>query len=287
MPKKARPPEPEKDESKAWLDSYADAMTLLLAFFIMLFAFSLVDEQKFLEFKFGVNQALGKPNPTIEGGLGILEAGNGVSELVSSPPAVQESGGSSNNPLLGDTDGDGQISAEEAEQLEEALKEALTLINADAFVVIERDGRGVVLSFDERVLFRSGDSSINPDGQIVLRAVAQVLATFDNQVIVEGHTDNVPTTGTRWPTNWELSTSRATTVLRFFTEIAGLEEVRFAAAGYSDTRPRASNSTADGRSKNRRVEVVVLIEDIEAAPDLTTGLFPINVAESVATGQQN
>jgi chemotaxis protein MotB len=119
----------------------------------------------------------------------------------------------------------------------------------------------------DRVLFDSGDAQISLQGQQVLISVGQVLAHIDNVFVVEGHTDNVPTRGTRWPSNWELSTSRATNVLRYLVERVGLPAPRASAAGYADTRPRLPNDSEAHRATNRRVEIVIIIPPEEQPPD--------------------
>lgn len=260
MPRK--PPPAEEGPSKAWLDSYADAMTLLLAFFILLFAFSLVDEEKFTQFKFGVYQANGKPFPAVEGGIGILDQGNGVAELVAAPPAIPEEDEGVESDRL---EGVRLITETTAEELLEELQERVAALGAAEFVSLEGDPRGVVIRMDSRVLFRSGSSLILPDGQLVLDVTADILAPLDNLIVVEGHTDSVPPNGTTFPTNWELSTSRATTVLRYMSEIRQIPGARMSATGYAATRPRAFNDTAEGRALNRRVELVVIIEEAFAA----------------------
>jgi chemotaxis protein MotB len=249
---------------------------------VMLFAFALVDQNKFIDWKLGVAQALGKPNPTIEGGVGLLERGNGIAELVVAPPVITRNGDGSNGQQLtsGTRSALNDVSeirtAEQAEALEEELRLRLAEVDADEYVRVERDGRGVVLTFDERVLFPSGSARINVDGQIVLGTVGQVLGRFDNQITVEGHTDDRPISNTRYPTNWDLGAGRAVSVARVFAELVGINPVQLQAVSYGEFRPRAANTTEEGRRQNRRVEVVVLIDDVPAPPDVTTGLFGIN-----------
>jgi chemotaxis protein MotB len=250
--------------SKAWLDSYADAMTLLLAFFILLYASSLIDEDKFIEFKLGVAQALGKPNPTVEGGLGILERGNGVATMVSAPPVITQNGDGSEGESVNEHDGTAdeefdEVTVDNAAEVADEIRRRIAEVGAEPFVDVVNDPRGVVIRLDSQVLFRSGEARVLPDGVIVLSQVSPVLLGIDNLMIVEGHTDNIPTGGTGWPTNWELSTARATTVLRYLVEVEDLPAVQISAAGYAETRPRASNGDAEGRARNRRVEIVVLI----------------------------
>jgi len=261
-------PQEAAGPSKAWLDSYADAMTLLLAFFILLYASSLIDEDRFLDFKVGVAEALGRPSPAIDGGIGILDTGNGVTSLIAASPVRQEDG-SDDGTATTQTDGTAaeateaevtEATRENALRVVEELEELIEEVGAAPYVDVVDDPRGVILRFDSQVLFRSGEAKVLPDGVVVLQSVADLLADLDNLLVVEGHTDNVPTTGTSWPTNWELSTARATTVLRFLHEVEQIPAVRLSASGYADTRPRDTNETAEGRASNRRVEIVIMIQ---------------------------
>lgn len=242
--------------SKAWLDSYADAMTLLLAFFILMFAFSLVDEEKFTEFKFGVHQAFGKPAPTFEGGSGLLDRGNGVAASVAAPPVVRDDEDQERKELDDVT----EVSAADVEVLVQELELRIRELGASDFVGFETDPRGVVIRMDSTLLFRSGSPLILPEGVAVLDTVAAVLARIDNQLVVEGHTDDVPTNGGAYPTNWELSSARAVNVLRYLNELGNIPAVRLSASGHADTRPRAINDSPENRASNRRVELIVIVE---------------------------
>lgn len=258
-------PEPVVDDSKRWLDSYADAMTLLLAFFIMLFAFSLVDKDKFIEFKFGVAQALGKPNPAMEGGLGLLDRGNGLADYVAAAPTASGDGaGDGENtptPTPPDEANDftGEVTRDEVGQVGQEVQRQLEAVGVGDSVEVRVDPRGLIIHLEDHVLFDSGSALIRPAGLPVLDAVGTVLAKVDNQIVVEGHTDDIPTRGVRWPSNWELSTGRATSVLRYLLEQGDVPAVRLSAAGYADTRPLASNTEERGRSRNRRVELVMIV----------------------------
>lgn len=254
-------PEPEPDNSKAWLDSYADAMTLLLAFFILLFAFSLVDQKKFQEFKAGVHLAAGKAAPSLDGGNGILDLGTGISADVVAPPVVSDGEKADIPPPPADQ---GEVTAEGAADLYEQLEERLIEIGATGFVELERSPRGVIVRMDSTVLYQSGSAQIVPDGVTILESLGPVLLSVDNQIAVEGHTDSQPTNGGGgFPTNWELSSVRAVSVLRYMNEFMDIPAVRLAATGFADTRPKATNETPEGRALNRRVELVVLIGDDE------------------------
>ena len=246
--------------SKAWLDSYADAMTLLLAFFVLLYAFSLLDEKKFAEFKYGVEQAFSFSSPAVPEGTGFLDEGTGINENAGQLAVVPSDVQNEIDQLLEELAADQQITPDEVEQLKEAVEAALHAAALDISTFdVETDPRGVVITLDETLLFASGSAQISESAAPALGAVAEVLADLDNQILVEGHTDSVPTNGTRWPTNWELSAARATAALRALNESYGLDGVRLSAVGHADTRPRATNDTAEGRAQNRRTEIVVLV----------------------------
>lgn len=250
----------DEGPSKAWLDSYADAMTLLLAFFVLLYAFSLLDEKKFAEFKYGVEQAFSFSSPAVPEGTGFLDEGVGINENAGALAVIPSDVQNEIDELLEELAADQQITPDEVEQLKEAVEAALASadIDIEAFDVAT-DPRGVVITLDERLLFRSGSARIEDGAAPVLGTVAEVLSGLDNQLLIEGHTDSVPTRGTVWPTNWELSAARATATLRVLNESYGIPGPRLAAVGHADTRPRDTNETPEGRAANRRTEIVVLV----------------------------
>ena len=259
--KKAPPPEEDDGPSKAWLDSYADAMTLLLAFFVLLYAFSLLDEKKFAEFKYGVEQAFSFSSPAVPEGTGFLDEGLGINENAGQLAVVPSDVQNEIEEILEELAADQQITPNEVEELREAVEASLAAAAVDLELFqVETDPRGVVITLDETLLFPSGSARIGDDAAPALGAVAEVLAGLDNLILVEGHTDSVPTTGSVWPTNWELSSARATAALRELNESYGLAAPRLSAVGHADTRPRATNDTAEGRAQNRRTEIVVLVE---------------------------
>lgn len=146
--------------------------------------------------------------------------------------------------------------------LEDEMRRA---IESKDVTISELQGKLTVNILD-RILFDSGESTLKPEGEEILRKIASVLSQFpDRQVHVIGHTDNVPIRASarhRYPSNWELSTARATAAVRFLTEQAGVDPRRIGAVGYGEFRPVADNSTPEGRAQNRRIEVVVLPEEL-------------------------
>jgi chemotaxis protein MotB len=124
-------------------------------------------------------------------------------------------------------------------------------------VQLQLEARGLVMNVVSGVLFPSGSATLTTRGEALLKSLETVFASFNNQLVVEGHTDPRPISSSVFPSNWELSTTRATAVLRsLLTD--GIRDTRLSAAGYADTRPRASNATEAGMARNRRVDIVVL-----------------------------
>lgn len=268
---KAAPPEAP---SKAWLDSYADAMTLLLAFFVLLFAMSNLDVKKYEAFFEGMN------GPIDNAGEGSLEGS--VQEFLPppSPSPVTEAAAEDSDAAtttttipVGDECEDEElenelfrVTLEEAEALAQQLDDALSVHLDDSDYSVDLEQRGVVLRLADNALFASGEADIDEVAQGVLAVVAEVLVGHPgNDVEVEGHTDNRPTSTVRFATNWELSSARATNVLRELLADAELEPARFAAVGRADTIPRGDNDTEEGRAENRRTEIVVMFPETVAA----------------------
>ena len=137
---------------------------------------------------------------------------------------------------------------------DQAKKEGLS-----SAVKFEREARGLVVTVvTDDVLFESGSAVLKSQGSRVLSVVGDALVGVPNPVLVEGHTDNSPIATAQYPSNWELSSHRSTSVLRYLVEARGFPSERISSAGYADTKPVSDNETAGGKSENRRVEIVVL-----------------------------
>ena len=224
-------------------------ITLLMVLFIVLFSISQVDLAKFKQLK-----------------AGLAEFGNGDASLIQ----LGQSG------LLSEPE------LRRLDQAERALTDAATRATAarterralsEAQRHIEQDlahaglagaarfrleERGLVVTLiTDRVLFDPGSDVLTAAGAVTVEAIGAAVAVLPNRLSIEGHTDSVPISTPRFPSNWELSTARATSVLRALAQRHGLPSARLSAAGYADQRPIASNDTAAGRASNRRVEIVV------------------------------
>lgn len=240
---RAKKPEEPKAGLPEWLATYGDLVTLLMCFFVLLFAFSSIDAQKF--------QAVMQ---SFQGSAGILSGGKTLSAdplVFNGMPEDQVSG----NPQV----------TEDLQELKEKVEEYLQQNNLQANVLVELDARGLLLRFKENILFDSGKSELKPDAFNILKFLGNILNTpefAERYIRVEGHTDNVPIQTLQFPSNWELSTSRAASVIRYYIENSQLKPDRFTASGYGEYYPVASNDTAEGRALNRRVDIVIL-RDIE------------------------
>ncbi|MFT7597594.1 MAG: chemotaxis protein MotB [Acidimicrobiales bacterium] len=259
MPRKAV--EEDDGPDKSWMESYADAMTLLLAFFIMMFAFALVDETKFHDFKVGMVTALGVSDPVNEKADSLLESGNGIALTVGLSTVPSQEVRNQVKQTEGELEDSGTISESNIEEIRELLENKFEQLGAGEFVNVDIDERGLVIRYDGRVLFRSGAADLGIESDAILAASAEVLELVDNPVDIEGHTDDRPTGGV-WISNWELSSARSAAVVRWLIDFGSIGPRRLAAVGVADTRPVVSNDTEENRSQNRRVEVVIRVDGL-------------------------
>jgi chemotaxis protein MotB len=172
-----------------------------------------------------------------------------------------------------------QKASQAQKNLEQEMRKAL---ESKEVTISELQGKLTVNILD-RILFDSGEAVLKPEGMQVLDQVAKVLTRFPNrQIHVIGHTDNVPIRASargKYPSNWELSTARATAAVRYLCEKGGVDSRRLGAVGYGEFHPVADNSTVEGRAKNRRIAIVVLSEELVGSDTAPTAV-PIAVASS-------
>jgi chemotaxis protein MotB len=229
----------EHTNHERWLVSYADFITLLFAFFVVMFAVSQVDDKKVGRFTEAVQEATN---------VGIFETTGGkpVTILKSAKPIEGAVAPEAPTPVVSM----GTIRQRLSRSLSAALDAGrLTLV----------DGRdGLVVRLRDAAFFESASASIREEVMPDLEAVGRTLKDLSNDVRIEGHTDAVPIRSNSYRSNWELSAARAAAVLSFFADSTSIEEGRMSVAGYGSQRPLAPNDTTEGRSQNRRVDIVVL-----------------------------
>jgi chemotaxis protein MotB len=276
--------EEEHENHERWMVSYADMMTLLLVLFIVLYAMSQVDKEKFAALASGLSETFGgpisvTPAASPEGSvLDGLPAPADISLGIASdlrPPQEQVDAAAAQAALAEAERVAAEARAEHAElaaaraQIEAAL-EAAGHAGAARF---EIDERGLIVHIvADEVLFDAEEAVLRPEGREILDAIAPTLSALPNQLGVEGHANHLPVTaGGPWPSNWELSAYRATTVVRHLAG-GGVPQQRLAANGYSDTRPLVPPSDPESLSVNRRVDVVVLSDASAEANQLLPGL---------------
>ncbi|MRX07061.1 flagellar motor protein MotD [Pseudoduganella sp. FT25W] len=242
--------EPENHER--WLISYADFITLLFAFFVVMYAISAVNIGKYKIFSDALGDAFG--------GKGAATPINTqVPNLPIPNPALKR-----RTELL-------RKEKEQMTKLAQDLLSTMAPLVKEGKVRVTQNSRGVSVEINASVLFDPGEARLMPESVEALRAVASLLKADSHSVQVEGHTDNQPIANPRYPSNWELSAVRASSVVRLFID-AGVAPERLTAVGFSANQPVAGNDTAQGRARNRRVAVTILSGIPDPATELPTVL---------------
>lgn len=240
--------EEEHENHERWLVSYADFVTLLFAFFVVMYSLSQINEGKYRVLSDALIQAF-KP-------------ATATPKVVTSVPGAQSRGAlvpAGVVPQMPMRHG-GEVLTERArlplDQIAVLLNDALGPLVDTGKVRVSMTDRGLTVDINASVLFASAEAALAPEANKILGRVADVLAPLPNAVEVEGHTDNEPIATAQFPSNWELSGARASSVVRLFIE-RGIAAPRLSATGLADTRPEQANDTPEGRSRNRRVTVLL------------------------------
>lgn len=229
--------QPSEGGGEEWLATYADTITLILTFFVLLYSFSSIDAVKFQRISSSLQSVLsGKSADS------ILEFNmSGEVPIVGAPIDM----------------GPKQTGSTESEEMYKKIKGFIDSNNLKDTVQIKTDSRGVIMELKDNILFDIGKAEIKEPSKAILDKINSLIATLPNEVIVEGHTDNVPIHTEKYPSNWELSTQRAVNVLKYFVQVKGQNPQRFQAAGYGEYRPIAPNDNYVNQSKNRRVNILI------------------------------
>lgn len=230
----------KKGISQEWLTTYSDTVTLLLTFFVLLYSYSLVDISKFKAAANSISAALN----------------NGKSVMFH----LDDSSKSGDAPIVGsDTSGSKQA-VTETKDVYNTVSDFVDENSLGSYVTIKQGDRGVYIQFNDEILFDTGKDEIKPEGIPSLNKISELIRKLPNNIVIEGYTDNVPISGSKFSSNWELSSARALSVLKYITEGRGLDPKRFSIAGYGEYSPIASNDTPAGRQQNRRVNILILTE---------------------------
>lgn len=241
MAKKKHAKPHEEENGEAWLLPYSDLMTLLLALFIALFAISQTDQKKMADLAQAFSAAFNMGGPSF-----FDKAGPNVGRR---------------SELISDEDQGNQAYMAENQQLEELQKKMQEYIeqnNLDEQLSTQLAEEGLMIRIKERALFPSGSAQLVGQAKSIVPVVSGLLASVPERVVISGHTDNVPINTPQYPSNWELSSSRALNLMKaLLAANNGLNPARFSAIGYSEYRPIADNKTEAGKAQNRRVEIFI------------------------------
>ena len=231
----------QSDNHERWLVSYADFITLLFAFFVVMYALSSVSEGKYRVLSDSLVSAFGSK----------------AIERIAPPaqPFPQEL-------PLRRISKPSDVPGRQREQMRSMAQDILKVLDSlvrDGQVKVTQSNRGISIEINASVLFASGQAQLQAESGRALQQVAGVLAATEQGIQVEGYTDDAPISTGQFPSNWELSAARASSVVRLFID-NGVAEARLSAIGYGPNRPVTSNLTPEGRSRNRRVTVMILAE---------------------------
>jgi len=234
----------EEHMDESWLVPYSDILTLLLALFIVLFASAQVDQKKFDQIAQAFNSAFNNGSPW------MMEGNKNPIQGQPASPSPNMAGDSKDQAYLQENV---QL-LEVKKTLDKYIQESN--LTGDLQTVLTEDG--LIVRIKDSALYPSGNADLLPESRRFGVAIAKMLVPLQQKVTVSGHTDNVPINTREFPSNWDLSSKRALNFMKFLLAQEKLQPERFSAIGYGEYRPILANETADGRAKNRRVEVLIL-----------------------------
>lgn len=260
----------EHGNHERWLVSYADFITLLFAFFVVLYSSAQVDKRRVGQLALAIQVAFQQ--------MGIFQASNSKPALLDSEPmpfsTVQIVENAERNDAMGRlvNPPQGQLTNAPARELmtnlQNQLESALSPEIKKHTITVSPTREGIVVSLKEAGFFDSGSAAIRPDTLSTIAHFIGVIRPYPVHIRIEGHTDNVPIHTARFDSNWELSTARATEMIKLFIAQFGIAPNRLSASGYGEYYPIASNDTPEGRAQNRRVDLVLLNPTAVVAPPL-------------------
>ncbi len=232
-----------EEGAPAWMATFADMATLLMTFFVLLLSFSNMDVVKFRTMLGSVKDAFGT----------VTEDPGNFKERSSTPVSIQLS--------------EKESSMIDMMEMGDKVRQAIEDHDLENEAEVTIDENGVTLKITGKLMFDAGSASIKEDFKSFLDTITKIINENSYPVAIEGHTDNIPMTSSPlYPSNWELSSSRATAVLRYLLEEKGIPAKRLMAVGYADTRPLVPNDSPENRAKNRRVEFHFMKEPPANAP---------------------
>ncbi len=236
----------EEHVDETWLIPYADMLTLLLALFIVMFAMSKVDNEKFKSVQENFNAIF-------SGGSGLMEEGG-----PSLPVPQPGNSGDINEVAENSAISSNVLEDNKMKEVKDNLQGQIENGGYGDKVKVELNEGGLEISIQDVVLFNSGDAQVLQGVEPLLKQISHMLKGLDNEVKIVGHTDNVPISNSKFRSNWDLSAMRAINVMNFIGSTGEVQMGRMSIQAYADQKPKYDNSTSDGRAKNRRVEIFIV-----------------------------
>ena len=245
-----------------WLITYADLITLLLVFFIIMYAMSKVDVQKYSVLAQALNMQFQKADSVLDKGFGVSGQMTPKQGDAQTPDRTTNQNQDDQKEEKDKTKPEENEKEKREKELQDLLKQVQAYIkdqNLEAQVSASDSERGVAITLNDLFLFDLGKADLKAASFPILQKLASLFPTLNSKVSIEGHTDNLPlATGSPFKDNWGLSFARSLSVLRYFSDTAKLDDNKFIATAYADTMPKVANTSDENRSKNRRVEIIVL-----------------------------
>lgn len=251
---------PEGSSVPEYMATYGDLVTLLMCFFVLLFSMATIDKQKFIEIANSMRSSM----TSISGGSALLSnQGQSIISISNNPSQTGKKSTDSEKYVE-----EAEEMTVDAEQVEEDRK--LDVAKADLRSIVEEKGLEgqveieetkdwLLIRLESELFFDSGSAVVKDDGKVLLGEVSLVLSELgDKDILVQGHTDNIAIRTAQFQSNWELSTARATNVVKYIVDALKLDPARLTATGNAEFRPIADNATEEGRQKNRRIEIRVM-----------------------------
>lgn len=226
--------------TNGWMDTYADTITLLLTFFILLYSISAVDSEKLKQ----LNHAL----------QSSLKGNTEVSEVKD----IKDLEVKTKDPKSGNT---------EYEDLAKKLNSTIEKNGLTEVIKLRKEDRGIVLQLDETILFEPGKADLKENNKEVLETITTIINEHDNDVLIEGHTDNVPMNNKKFASNWELSAARALSAVTYFVHDKQIDPMRFSVKGYGEYKPLVPNDTPENRAINRRIDILMVEQKVKGDKD--------------------
>lgn len=234
MPRKKK--KSDDINTNAWMDTYADTITLLLTFFILLYSISSVDAEKLKLLSEALKDSLV--------GKAKIEELEDFKDI-----AIKEN-------------------EDKQDELNEKLEEIIDANGLTEVIKIREEERGIQLQLDETILFDPGKANLKENSKEILDIITTIITETNNDILIEGHTDNVPIKNrNEFESNWELSTARAVSVVKYFINTKQLNPTRFSVKGYGEYNPLVENDTPENRAVNRRVDILIVNEEYSVDQD--------------------